>query len=84
MQKSTYGQVVSHLETELEVNGFENPDELQINTVMQEATQQNSDKPKQTCQHCKKPGHYRNQCRELKRKKDQARSNTNMVLFLGS
>ena len=26
--------------------------------------------------HCKKPGHYRNQCRQLKRKKDQIRNNT--------
>ena len=38
---------------------------------------QNSEKPKPTCHHCKKPGHYRNQCRQVKREKDQARNNTN-------
>ena len=37
----------------------------------------NSEKSKPTCHHCKKPRHYRNQCRQLKRDKDQARNNTN-------
>ena len=32
-------------------------------------------KTKSTCHHCKKPGHYRNQCHQLKRKKDQAQNN---------
>ena len=67
---------MSHLEKELELNGLEAPDEMQLNTVMQQDTQQNSGKPKPTCHHCKKPGHYRNQCRQLKRKKDQVQSNT--------
>ena len=62
---------------ELQLNGLEAPDELQINTVTQKATQQNSEKSKPTCHHFKKPGHYRNQCRQLKREKDQARNNTN-------
>ena len=61
----------------LELNGLEAPDELQMNTMTQHATQQNSEKPKPTCNHCKKPGHYRNQCRQLKREKDKTRSNTN-------
>ena len=73
----TYEQIVSHLERELEMNGLEAPDELHINTVTQQATQQNSEQPKPTCHHCKKPGHYRNQCRQLKPEKDQARKNTN-------
>ena len=71
----TYEQIVSHLERELELNGLEAPDEMQINTVMQQDTRQNSEKPKPTCHHCKKPGHYRNQCRQLKREKDQAQNN---------
>ena len=47
------------------------------NTVTQQATQQNSETPKPTYHHCKKPGHCRNQCRQLKGEKDQARNNTN-------
>ena len=45
--------------------------------MTQQATQKNPEKPKPTCHHCKKSRHYRNQCRQLKRKKDQAKINTN-------
>ena len=51
--------------------------EMPINTVTQQAQQQNFDKYKPKCHHCKKPGHYQNQCRQLKREKDQARNFTN-------
>ena len=51
-------QIVSHLEKELELNGLEAPDEMPVITVTQQATQQNSEKPKPTRHHCKKPGHY--------------------------
>ena len=71
LENGTYEQIVSHLERELELNGLEAPDEMQLNAVMQQDTQQNTGKPKPTCHHCKKPGHYRNQCRQLKREKDQ-------------
>ena len=77
LEKGTYEQIVSHLERELELNGLEAPDEMPINTVTQQAPKQNSDKPKLTCHHCKKPDHYQNQCRQLKREKDQARNNMN-------
>ena len=76
LENGTYEQIVSHLERELELNGLEAPDEIQLNSVMQQDTHQNSEKPKPTCHHCKKPGHYRNQCRQLKRGKDQAQNNT--------
>ena len=76
LENGTYGQIVSHLERELELNGLEAPDEMQLNAVMQQDTQQNTGKPKPTCHHCKKPGHYRNQCRQLKREKDQGQNNT--------
>ena len=56
---------------------MEDPDEMPKNTVTQQAPQQNSKKHKPTCHHCKKPGHYENQCRQLKREKNQARGNTN-------
>ena len=42
-----------------------------------DATNHTAKLRKPTCHHCKKPGHYRNQCRQLKRKEDQARNNTN-------
>ena len=76
LENGTYEQIVSHLERELELNGLEAPDEMQLNTVMQQDTQQNSEKPKPTCYHCKKPGHYRNQGRQLKREKDQNNTNS--------
>ena len=77
LENGTYEQVVSHLERELELNSLEAPDEMPINTVTQQAPQQNSNKPRPTCHHCKKPGHYQNQCRQLKREKDQTRNNIN-------
>ena len=76
LENGTYEQIVSHLERELELNGLEAPDEMQLNSVMQQDPQQNPGKPKPTCHHCKKPGHYRNQCRQLKRGKDQVQNNT--------
>ena len=76
LQNGTYEHIVSHLERELELKGLEAPDEMQLNTVVQQDTQQNSEKPKPTCHHCKKPGHYQNQCRQLKREKDQVQNNT--------
>ena len=76
LENGTSEQIVSHLKKELELNGLEAPDEILLNTVMQPDTQQNSEKPKPTCHFCKKPGHYRNQCRQLKREKDQVQNNT--------
>ena len=65
---------MSHIEREFELNGLEAPDEMPINTVTQQPPEQNSNKPRPTCHHCKKPGDYQNQ---LKREKDQTRNNTN-------
>ena len=76
LENGTNEHIVSHLERELELNGLEAPDEMQLNAVMQQDTQQNTGKPKPTCHHCKKPGHYRNQCHQLKREKDQGQNNT--------
>ena len=66
LENRTYEQIVSHLERELELNGLEAPDELQINNVTQQATRKNSEKLKPTCHYVKKPVYYRNQCRQLK------------------
>ena len=54
LENGTYEQIVSHLEKELELNGLEAPDEMPINTVNKQAPQQNSNKAKPTCHHCKK------------------------------
>ena len=76
LENGTCEQIVSHLEREFELNGLEAPDEVPINTVTKQAPQQNSNKPRPTCHHCKKPGHYQNQCRQLKREKDPTRKKT--------
>ena len=77
LENGTYEQIVSHLGRELELNGLKAPDEMPMNTVTQQAPQQNSNKPKPTCHQCKKPGHYQTQCRQLKREKEQTRNNSN-------
>ena len=71
LENGTYEQFVTHLEREIELNGLEAPDELPINNVNQQPTNTNTDGPKPTCHHCKKPGHYRNQCRLLKKQREQ-------------
>ena len=64
-----------HLGKELELNGLEAPDELQMNTVTQQATKPNPQKPQPTCHHCKKPGHYCNQSRQLEHEKYRGETN---------
>ena len=70
-------QIVTHLERELELNGLEAPDELPINNVSQQPTNTSADRPKPTCHHCKNPGHYRNQCRLLKKQREQTEDTQN-------
>ena len=53
LENSTYEQIVSHLEREIEINGLEAPDETPINTVTQQAPQQNSNKSRPTYHHFK-------------------------------
>ena len=38
LENDTYEQIVSNLERELELNGLEAPDEIQLNTVIQQDT----------------------------------------------
>ena len=77
LENGTYEQIVTHLERELELNGLEAPDELPINNVSQQPTNTNADRPKPTCHHCKKPGHYRNQRRLLKKQRETTENNQN-------
>ena len=59
LETCLFEKIVTHLERELELNGWEASDELQLNTVGQYATK-NSEKAKPTCNHCNKPGDYKN------------------------
>ena len=77
LENGTYEEIVTHLEKELELNGLEAPDELQINTVSQQLTNANADRPKPTFHHCQKPGRYRNQRRWLKLQEGQTENNQN-------
>ena len=77
LENGTYEQIVTHLERDLELNGLEAPDELPINNVSQQPTNTNADRPKPTCHHCKKPGHYRNQCRLLEKQQEQSENDQN-------
>ena len=77
LENGTYEQIVTHLERELELNGLEAPDKLPINNVSQQPTNTNADRHKPTCHHCKKPGNYRNQCRLLKKQREQTENDQN-------
>ena len=59
LQNGTYKQIVSHLERELELNGSEAPDDMQIITVTQQASQENSENPKHK-EHSKQDQTYSN------------------------
>ena len=75
LENGTYEQIVTHLEQELEQNGLEAPEELPINNVNQQPTNTNADRPKPKCHHCKKPGHCRNQCKMLKKQREDVQDN---------
>ena len=78
MENGTYEQIVTHLKRELELNRLEAPDELQMkNAVSHNTVNANADRTKPTCQYCKKPGHYENQCRLLIKQREQTESNQN-------
>ena len=53
LKSNTYELIVSHLEKELDLNDLETPDELQINTVTQQASKPKHERPKPSCHHCK-------------------------------
>ena len=77
LENGTYEQIVTHLDMELELNGLESPDELQIKTSSHKIANANADRPKQTCHHCKKPGHFRSHCRLLEKQLEQTENNQN-------
>ena len=60
-----------HLERELELIGLEAPDETQVNTVTQQASQQNSEKSKPIC-HLSPLQKTRKRSHQLKQKKTKS------------
>ena len=54
LENGAYERIVTNLEKEIELNGLEAPDELQINTVSHNTANTRADRPKPTCLHCKK------------------------------
>ena len=74
LENSTYEQIVSHPQMEVGSNDSKARDELQMNSVTQHATKTSPEKPKRKCHHCKKPGRYRNQCRQSEKWKTKAKA----------
>ena len=54
-----------------ELNNLEAPGELQVNTVSKHATNTKADTSKLTCHQCTKPGDYKKQCCQLKKKQTE-------------
>ena len=54
LENGMYEQIVTHSERELELNGLEASDELQIHAASQQPTNTNADRPERKCHHCKK------------------------------
>ena len=50
--------------------------------MSQHATNSNADRPKPTCHHCKKPAHCRNQCRLLKKQREQLENIQKIILVI--
>ena len=53
LENGAFEQIVTHLERELELNGFKAPDELQINTISHNTPNANPDSTKPTCHYVK-------------------------------
>ena len=75
----SYQHIVTRLERVLKLNGLGILVGLQLNTVnlvvFVNMPNTNAHRLKPTCDHCKKPRHYRNQCHQLNRQKEQTESN---------
>ena len=82
LENATYEEIVTHLERELELNGFEEGDDIPVPTMSTAPTAtrpgtgllSSGIDPNITCNFCKKPGHVKDDCRKLKRKEEQRRN----------
>ena len=62
------------LERELELNGLQAPDELPVNNINRQPSEE-PDKQKDVCHYCKKPGHHKSQCRKTETRPKRRESN---------
>ena len=82
LENATYEEIVTHLERELELNGLEEGDDIPVPTMSTAPTAtrpgtgllSSGIDPGITCNYCKKPGHTKDDCRKLKRKEEQKRT----------
>ena len=84
LENATYEEIVTHLERELELNGLEEGDDIPVPTMSTAPTATRPGTgllssgidyfPNITCNYCKKPGHVKDECRNLKRNEEQRRN----------
>ena len=82
LENTAYEDIVTHLEKELELNGLEKGDDIPVPTMSTAPTAKRPGNgllssgidPGTTCKYCKKPGHTKNDCRNLERKEELKRN----------
>ena len=82
LENATYEEIVTHLESELELDGLEEGDDIPVPTMSTAPTATRPGTglfpsgidPNITCNYCKKPGHVKTDCRKRKRKEEQRRN----------
>ena len=82
LENASYEKIVTHLEREIELNGLEGGDNIPVPTMTTAPTAtrpgtgllSSGIDPNVTCNSCKKPGHVKDYCRQLKRKEKQKRN----------
>ena len=82
LENTTYEEIVTHLERELELNGLEEGDDIHVPTMSTATTAtrpgtgllSSGIDPNITCNYCKIPEHVKDDCRKLKRKEEQRRN----------
>ena len=77
LENGTYGEIVAHLERELELNALEESDYLPIATMASASTSNNNllsnginTNKDAHCSYCKATGHFYKSCPKLKKKKE--------------
>ena len=82
LENATYEEIVTQTEQKLELNGLEEGDDIPVPTLSTAPTATRPGTglisfgidPGITCNYCKKPSHTKNECRKLKRKEEQKRT----------
>ena len=80
LKNGKYDQIVAHLESEVELSGIENDEQLTILTMTATVKGNNenkSDLSKTSCLHCKKLGHLTKGCRKINPKEQEQKQDTN-------